>query len=159
MTGWTVPGVGGVGRCLSATCLIHMTVLSPRCNTVNHFFQISVTPKWHKAHRGDLCYNSIGYVELMPTSKRRINLAVPAELEEKLEKVAKAERRPLAGLCVHLIEEALEMPRFREILKTEPRSDEDMIKATGLDQLDVERLKELQTLLNGIAQMKKKKND
>lgn len=95
----------------------------------------------------------------MPTSKRRINLAVPAELEEKLEKVAKAERRPLAGLCVHLIEEALEMPRFREILKTEPRSDEDMIKATGLDQLDVERLKELQTLLNGIAQMKKKKND
>ena len=95
----------------------------------------------------------------MPTSKRRINLCVPAELEEKLEKVAKAERRPLAGLCVHLIEEALEIPRFREILKTEPRSDEDMIKATGLDQLDVDRLQELQLLLNGIAQMKKRQKD
>ena len=136
-----------------------MTVLSPRCYTVNHFPQISITPKWHKAHQGDLCYNSVGYVEVMPTSKRRINLCVPAELEEKLERVAKAERRPLAGLCIHLIEEALEIPRFREILKTEPRSDEHMIKATGLDQLDVERLKELQTLLDGIAQMKKRQTD
>ena len=84
---------------------------------------------------------------------------MPAELEEKLEKVAKAERRALAGLCVHLIEEALEIPRFREILKTEPRSDEDMIKTTGLDQLDVDRLQELQLLLNGIAQMKKRQKD
>ena len=95
----------------------------------------------------------------MPTSKRRINLAVPAELEEKLEKVAKAERRPLAGLCVHLIEEALEMPRFREILKTEPRADEDIIKSTGLDQLDADRIQELQSLLNGIAQMKKRQEN
>lgn len=92
----------------------------------------------------------------MPTSKRRINLAVPAELEAKLEKVARAERRPLAGLCVHLIEEALEIPRFREILKTEPRADEDIIKSTGLDQLDADRIQELQSLLNGIAQMKKR---
>ena len=159
MTGRTVPGVGGVGRCLSATCLFHTTVLSPRCYTVNHFCQISVTPKWHKAHQGDVCYNSVGYVELMPTSKRRINLAVPVELEEKLEKVAKAERRPLAGLCVHLIEEALQMPRFREILKTEPKADEDVVKSMGLDQLDLNRLQELQSLLNGIAQMKQRQKD
>ena len=36
---------------------------------------------------------------------------VPEDLEAKLEIVAKAERRPLAGLCVHLIEQALELPR------------------------------------------------
>ena len=121
--------------------------------------EISVTLKWHKAHQGDLCYNSLGYVEWMPTSKRRINLAVPAELEAKLEVVAKAERRPLAGLCVHLIEEALQLPRFREILKTEPRADEDVVKSMGLDQLDVERIQELQSLLNGIAQMKQRQKN
>ena len=73
--------------------------------------------------------------------------------------MAKAERRPLAGLCVHLIEEALQMPRFREILKTESRADEDVVKSMGLDQLDADRIQELQSLLNGIAQMKKRQQD
>ena len=90
----------------------------------------------------------------MPTAKRRINLAVPEDLEAKLEIVAKAERRPLAGLCVHLIEEALELPRFRQILHTSPRSDEEMIKKTGIDQLDPERLSELQTLLSALQKLK-----
>ena len=92
----------------------------------------------------------------MPTSKRRINLAVPEDLEEKLEKVAKAERRPLAGLCVHLIEEALELPRFREILQTGPRPDDELIKGTGLDQLDANRLQELQAVLQGLQDLKKR---
>ena len=90
----------------------------------------------------------------MPTAKRRINLAVPEDLEAKLEIVAKAERRPLAGLCVHLIEQALELPRFRQLLNTPPRSDEEMIKETGLDQLDPERLSELQTLLTALQKLK-----
>ena len=90
----------------------------------------------------------------MPTAKRRINLAVPEDLEAKLEIVAKAERRPLAGLCVHLIEQALELPRFRQLLNTPPRSDEEMIKETGLDQLDPERLSELQTLLSALQKLK-----
>ena len=103
-----------------------------------------------------MCYNSAGYLKWMPTSKRRINLAVPQDLEEKLEKVAKAERRPLAGLCVHLIEEALELPRFREILQTGPRPDDELIKGTGLDQLDANRLEELQVVLQGLQDLKKR---
>ena len=95
----------------------------------------------------------------MPTSKRRINLAVPEDLEEKLVKVAKAERRPLAGLCIHLIEEALRMPRFREILKTGPRPDDELIKSTGLDQLDANRLQELQAVLNRLQQLKERQQD
>ena len=90
----------------------------------------------------------------MPTAKRRINLAVPEDLEAKLEVVAKAERRPLAGLCIHLIEQALEMPRFRQILNTSPRSDAEMIKETGIDGLDSERLSELQTLLTALQKLK-----
>ena len=90
----------------------------------------------------------------MPTAKRRINLAVPEDLEAKLEIVAKAERRPLAGLCVHLIEQALEMPRFRQLLNTAPRADEDLIKETGIDQLSPERLNELQTLLSALQKFK-----
>ena len=90
----------------------------------------------------------------MPTAKRRINLAVPEDLEAKLEIVAKAERRPLAGLCVHLIEQALELPRFRQLLHTAPRSDEEMIKETGIDQLSPERLSELQTLLAALQKFK-----
>ena len=133
---------------------IHKNNISPRCYTVNHLIKISVTPKWHKAHQGGMCYNSLGFVEWMPTSKRRINLAVPQDLEEKLEKVAKAERRPLAGLCVHLTEEALELPRFREILHTGPRPDDEIIKGTGLDQLDVTRLQELQAVLKDLQELK-----
>ena len=90
----------------------------------------------------------------MPTAKRRINLAVPEDLEAKLEIVAKAERRPLAGLCIHLIEQALEMPRFRQLLHTAPRPDEEMIKETGIDQLSPERLGELQTLLAALQRLK-----
>ena len=103
-----------------------------------------------------MCYNSVGQLEWMPTSKRRINLAVPQDLEEKFEKVAKAERRPLAGLCVHLIEEALELPRFREILQTGPRPHDELIKSTGLDQLDANRLQELQAVLQGLQDLKKR---
>ena len=90
----------------------------------------------------------------MPTAKRRINLAVPEDLEAKLEIVAKAERRPLAGLCVHLIEQALEMPRFRQLLHIAPRSDRKVIKETEIDQLSPERLSELQTLLSALQKFK-----
>ena len=70
--------------------------------------------------------------------------------------VAKAERRPLAGLCFHLIEEALELPPFREILQTGPRPDDELIKGTGLDQLDANRLQELQAVLQGLQDLKKR---
>ena len=90
----------------------------------------------------------------MPTSKSRINLAVPQDLEEKLQKVAKAEIRPLAGLFIHLIEGALELPRFRDILNVGPRPDYELIKGLGLDQLDVNRLHGLQVVLQGLQELK-----
>ena len=75
-------------------------------------------------------------------------------IKAPIEIVSKAERRPLAGLCVHLIEQALEMPRFRQLLNTAPRSDEEMVRETGLDQLDPDRLSELQTLLSALQKFK-----
>ncbi len=69
--------------------------------------------------------------------------------------MANAERRPLAGLCVHLIEEALNLSRFREILQAVPRPNDEPTKGTGLDQLDANRLQELQALLQGLQDLKK----
>ena len=43
----------------------------------------------------------------MPTSLKRVALAIPKELEEELTALAGRERRPLANLCLVLIEEAL----------------------------------------------------
>ena len=44
----------------------------------------------------------------MPTALKRVMLNVPEALAADLEKLAKAERRPMANLCLVLVEEALE---------------------------------------------------
>ena len=81
-------------------------------------------------------------------------VSLPKDLEEKLEKVAKAERRPMASLCLTLIETGLKTPRYREVLEAEPMDDEDTIEQFGLDQLSPERLKELGKLLKLLEAMK-----
>ena len=45
---------------------------------------------------------------VMPTALKRVMLNVPEALAVELEKLAKAERRPMANLCLVLVEEALE---------------------------------------------------
>ena len=91
----------------------------------------------------------------MPTSLKRVMVSLPKDLEEKLTIVAKAERRPLASMCVALIEAALKMPRYREILHAEPEADDVVIKEMGLDQLSPERIQELQQLLGMLQKLKK----
>lgn len=44
---------------------------------------------------------------VMPTALKRVMLNVPEALAADLEKLAKAERRPMANLCLVLVEEAL----------------------------------------------------
>ena len=90
----------------------------------------------------------------MPTSLRRVMVSLPKDLELQLEKVAKAERRPMASLCLTLIEIGLKTPRYREVLEAEPMNDEDTIEQFGLDQLSPERLKELGKLLKLLEAMK-----
>ena len=46
--------------------------------------------------------------------------------------------------------------QFREILQTGPRPDDELIKGTGLDQLDANRLQELQAVLQGLQDLKKR---
>lgn len=90
----------------------------------------------------------------MPTSLRRVMVSLPKDLELQMEKVAKAERRPMASLCLTLIETGLKTPRYREVLEAEPMNDEDTIEQFGLDQLSPERLKELGKLLKLLEAMK-----
>ena len=90
----------------------------------------------------------------MPTSLKRVMVSLPKDLEEKLTVVAKAERRPLSSMCVALIEAALKMPRYRDILHTEPQPDDVVVQEMGLDKLTPERLKELQQLLSMLEKLK-----
>jgi len=90
----------------------------------------------------------------MPTALKRVMVSLPKDLEEKLTTVAKAERRPLASMCVALIEAALKMPRYRDILHSEPEPDDVVIKEMGLDKLTPERLKELQQVLGMLEKLK-----
>ena len=57
------------------------------------------------------------------------------------------------------IEAALAMPRFREILQTPPKPDEQIVKEMGLDKLDVSRLKELKALLGTLEKLKGRKDE
>ena len=49
--------------------------------------------------------------------------------------------------------------QFREILQTGPRPDDELIKSTGLDQLDANRLQELQAVLQGLQDLKKRQQE
>lgn len=57
------------------------------------------------------------------------------------------------------IEAALAMPKFREILQTPPKPDEQIVKEMGLDKLDVSRLKELKALLGTLEQLKGRQDE
>ena len=46
------------------------------------------------------------------------------------------------------------MPKFRVILQTPPKPDEQIVKEMGLDKLDASRLKELKALLGTLEQLK-----
>ena len=61
--------------------------------------------------------------EAMPTALKRVMVSIPKDLEEKLTAVAKAERRPLASMCVALIEAALKTDRYKEILRQSSQDD------------------------------------
>ena len=46
------------------------------------------------------------------------------------------------------------MPKFREILHTSAKPDDQIVKEMGLDKLDASRLKELKALLGTLEQLK-----
>ena len=81
-------------------------------------------------------------------------LNVSDDLYQQLEKVSKVEKRSMASTCLLLIEAALAMPKFREILQTPAKPDEQIVKEMGLDKLDADRLKELKALLGTLEQLK-----
>jgi len=81
-------------------------------------------------------------------------ISLPSDLEEQLEAVSKAERRPMASMCLALIEQALKLPRYREILEREPEDDATIVKEMGLDKLSPERIKEIQVLLDALSKLK-----
>ena len=81
-------------------------------------------------------------------------ISLPSDLEEQLEAVSKAERRPMASMCLGLIEQALKLPRYREILEREPEDDATIVKEMGLDKLSGDRIKELQVLLQALEKLK-----
>ncbi len=81
-------------------------------------------------------------------------ISLPSDLEEQLEAVSKAERRPMASMCLALIEQALKLPRYREILEREPEDDATIVKEMGLDKLSSDRIKELQVLLEALEKLK-----
>ena len=81
-------------------------------------------------------------------------LNVSYDLYQQLEKVSRVEKRSMASTCLLLIEAALTMPKFREILHTPPKADDQVIKEMGLDKLDANRLKELKALLGALEQLK-----
>ena len=91
----------------------------------------------------------------MPTALKRVMVSLPKDLEEKVTAVAKAERRPMASMIVALVEAALKIPKYREILHAAPPDDDqEMVKEMGLDKLTPERLKELQALLGMLEKLK-----
>ena len=93
-------------------------------------------------------------LDRVPTSKKRVMLNVSDDLYQQLEKVSKVERRSMASTCLLLIEAALAIPKFREILRTSPKADDQIVKEMGLDKLDASRLKELKALLGTLEQLK-----
>lgn len=74
------------------------------------------------------------------------------------ETLAKAERRPMASMVVALVEAALKIPKYREILHAQPNGDQTLINKMRLDTLTPERLKELQALLGILENLKSQSN-
>jgi hypothetical protein len=74
-------------------------------------------------------------------------ISLPQDLEEKLSIVARAERRPLASMCLALIEVALKLPRFKELLNEKEEAIEDVVSNLQLDKISPSRIQELKTIL------------
>ena len=81
-------------------------------------------------------------------------LNVPEDFPSQLTKISKLERRSMSQTCLVLLEAALKMPKFRELLHTEPAEDKEIVEEMGLDKLSPERIQELQVLLNALSKLK-----
>ena len=106
----------------------------------------------------------------MPTALKRVMVSLPKDLEEKLTTVAKAERRPLASMCVALIEAALKTDRYKEILRQSSQEDtpeygkdfksyvdlipEDKRSDKAKEPIPPEKLKEAMALLEMMEKLK-----
>ena len=61
----------------------------------------------------------------------------------------------MASQCLALINEALKMPKYKEILHDHSsRSEEELIADTGIDKMSVEKLRELQKVLGMLEKLK-----
>ena len=86
-------------------------------------------------------------------------LSVPAELLEKLEHIAKVEKRSMASTCMVLIDEGLQSDRFKEILSRKKGSYLDLIpedkrSAQAGEKMTPEKLKEAMALLEMLDKLK-----
>lgn len=90
----------------------------------------------------------------MPTVQKRVMLNVPEDTHAQLTKISKLERRSMAQTCLVLVEAALKLPKYRELLDTKPAEDDVIVEEMGLDKLTPERIEELQVLLNALQKLK-----
>ena len=54
----------------------------------------------------------------MPTVLKRVMLYIPEDTHAQLEKIAKLERRSMAKTCLVMVEAAMKLPKYRELLET-----------------------------------------
>ncbi len=90
----------------------------------------------------------------MPTVQKRVMLNIPEETHVQLTKISKLERRSMAQTCLVMVEAAMKLPKYRELLDTKPAEDDVIVEEMGLDKLTPERIQELQTLLNALKNLK-----
>ena len=90
----------------------------------------------------------------MPTVHKRVMLNVPQDTLEKLKKISKVEKRSMAQTCLMLIEAAIRLPKYKEILHTPEESGDGVVEEMGLDKLSPERIQELQQLLGMLEKLK-----
>ena len=90
----------------------------------------------------------------MPTVHKRVMLNVPEDTLTKLEKISKVEKRSMAQTCLMLIEAAVKLPKYRDILHTPEAKGDGVIEEMGLDKLSPERIQELQQLLGMLQKLK-----
>ena len=90
----------------------------------------------------------------MPTIHKRVMLNIPEDIHAQLTKISKLERRSMSQTCLVLLEAALKMPKFREVLHTETPDDKELVEGMGLDKLSPERIQELQVLLTALSKLK-----
>ena len=58
----------------------------------------------------------------MPTAQKRVMLHIPEDTHAQLEKIAKLERRSMAKTCLVMVEAAMKLPKYRELLETKSDS-------------------------------------